>query len=449
MSRSPLLDGDACAAMARRVLECATDAGASDAEVLVRSQRTTRMSSRAGEGSGPHVTTEVLVRTYLPDGGVGKATGSVSGPTAAEALVTPALARARSARASKTGVVPERYDIPTSGLGLWDFRLEHITDEDRQEVVDNNDEGCRSAGSEVRCSAFVYDEKVTHRAYVASTGADAQESGTHYRLEGSAFLARDPGVCLTEVKESRLFADVGSVPMGVSLGRRLLSLKRKGRAPAGPLPLVLAPRVIAGILEHLAPAFDARLIQAGKSFLKDHLGTLIASPRVHLTDDAIMTGGLKARAFDGFGIPPIAIHLLREGVADQTYQAPEIAQTRGGRPTGHVDWDGSLWTGNLTLRPGKRSRNMIFAEMQKYLEVVDVDDFSGVNLSTGRLSLPARTIVAQGGQTEGHLGKIQLECSISELLSAVKELGNDQARYRNVDASTVVLEGIDLGLGGK
>ena len=58
-----------------------------------------------------------------------------------------------------------------------------------------------------------------------------------------------------------------------------------------PCLLIIAPEVVDGLLESLAPVFFGENVLKGKSLLADALGQQVASERVTLVDDGRLPGG--------------------------------------------------------------------------------------------------------------------------------------------------------------
>jgi hypothetical protein len=170
----------------------------------------------------------------------------------------------------------------------------------------------------------------------------------------------------------------------------------------------------------------------------------VAHARLHLYDDGLRMGGLGTRGFDDRGVPPMVVPLIREGVCGGFYQGPRIAAQADARPTGHARHDDALWPGNLVVRPGNRTRNMIFPELGAFLLIDDVLDVSGIDPRSGRVSAPVRVLVLQGTAVVGSPGVCRLETTADALLMGLRELASDQQRHGLVDTPTWVVEGVPL-----
>ena len=266
---------------------------------------------------------------------------------------------------------------------------------------------------------------------MSTRGVEAHEAATRYEVAADV-VAGD--VEARHRIASRHFSDVASLPFGPELRRRVEPLTRSVALPGAPLPVVFEPRVVADLMRGLAPAFSAARVREG-GFLAALLGKRLASPLLHLTDDAGLFGGLHTRAFDDRGVPPIAVTLLREGVVHGLFHDPESARGAGLRPTGHVT-DGVLGPTNLIVRPGARTRNVILAELPAYLVL---DRLPTLDLVTGRLTGVVPVVVVDKGERIG-AAKLEIDTDFARLLNGIREIAADQERVCDVDAPTTVFE---------
>lgn len=428
--------------------QAARDAGAVDVEVLSELViRRAFQDGAQGRARGrPFRSTTVTLRVRDGRGAPGLVTATDPSPGALVELARSAVARAGAAQPDPLAGPPERLDVAERGLGIQDVRLPTIEDADRAEVPQSNVEGATGVADGIVAARFSYVEEQRERALHSSNGVIAVEPSTCFLLEGVVQDERT-GVTLTDSVQSRHFADVASVPLGVDLARRLAAFRTEAAPPPGECALLLSPVAVARLLPALVPAFAAEAIEAGRSFLSGRLGQRVASARLHLIDDPGLSGALRTRAFDDRGVPPMAVPLLREGMSGGVYLGPELARSRGLRPTGHRRADGGLWPGNLVLRPGSRSRNMLLPDLGRHLAVDDFLDLDGIDLARGTLDLPVRTLVMNGPEVVGCAGVARLTCAIPTLLQAVTDLCSDQERIRDVDACTWITHGLALRWG--
>jgi len=384
----------------------------------------------------------VTIRVYDARGRCGVKTGKASTEAAVQTLVQGALEKISDSEPSDVAGPADRYEQTNVGLGIWDRRYPHIEDEAREDTVNNHIDDVRSIEG-VEPLAFRYTEVVRSRAFRASNGNVRTEIGTHYALYGRVQTS-DGEHTVEHTVKSRVFADVASLPLGADLAHQVLRYRDPKPMEDKALPIVISPRAIARLMEAVVPAFDRDRVDAGQSFLTD--GRRIGSEKLHLIDDALQAGGYQTRAFDHRGVPSLDLPLIREGIVGALYQNPELARELEGRPSGHSGPDG-IWPGNLVLRAGTRSRNMIYPDLGPFLYLDDLV-LSGdkwFDLSTGKLRLKGHFFSGEAGKDLDYVGILKLNTSYVELWSGIREVANDQQRFGSVDVSTWVVDGLEVG----
>jgi predicted Zn-dependent protease len=367
-----------------------------------------------------------------------------SGGKARDRIIGEAIAKvcaaAAKAKAEVNGGLPPKFDVRTRGLGIDDPRQPRLMDEDRAEVIRFNVKTAGEVSPSLRVGPFSLTETLSNRALATSRGISMGERRSHWALEGMVGTLEGADRVLSGSQRSCAFADVASMSLGADLARRVVALEG-GSTLGAPTGVVFEPRVLAPLLAHLATAFRAENVQVGRSFLAKLKGPL-GSGLVHLVDDASRSGAPSTRGFDGRGVPPTVLNLIKEGEVGDLYQGVAFASAKGARPTGHAHIDGSLWGGALIFRAGNRTRNMIFPDLGPLTVLSELADPAGlakaVNLRTGAIKLPVWTRVY--GQESA--GVHTLQCSVAELFGGVIAVTSDHTRHGRVDVPTIVTTGV-------
>lgn len=429
------------------LVEGARSAGAVWAEAAVWETTTRTCAGRRDPLRGPVHEHKASLRVGTEGGHAALITGSPRGEAELSHLPTRAMAAALGRPPDPDDGAAERMELPTIGLQISDPRLPRLEESDRRDVIAYNEDAVRGVSKGLTGVSFVYEEQSIRRAVLNSRGQEGLELGTRFRLRGALRHPGKPDTELGASVESRRFADVSSMPLGTDLARRAVANAQPTNRPERALPVVIEPRVLATLLPLIASAFDGDLVDAGKSFIRSaalNASMSLGSTRLHVVDDACLPGALATRAFDDRGVPPMPLPLIREGTLGALYRSPRSARALGTRPTGHARWDGGVWPGNLVVRPGARSRNMMFPDVGRYVLIDDLLDLSGINLATGAIKVPVRLLLGEQGKPIGGLGRGVLDTTIVGLFGALVELANDVERHGSVDASTMVFEGLPI-----
>jgi PmbA protein len=431
-----------------RLMNRARDAGLLGFEVLLVSSKSTSLSSH--NLYVPPATSQsrtAHLRVYQLGGRLGVASGKFEAESELETLLAASIAKAEKSAPDDLEGPPDRLDISERGLGIHDPRQQTLEPAWREEVITGNEGACRSVSPNLVAGEFAYSETVEERSFMSSRGVEALENSTLYRLKGSVRLVDRADVDIAGEVVSRHFADAASVPLGTELAKRAMALERAAKMPDRKLPIIFEPRAVAKLLPRIALAFDHDAVEGKKSFISGKLGKAIASDKLHVIDDATMPGALATRAFDDRGVPPMVLPLIREGYASTVYMTPYRARQLNTRPTGHTNIDGTPWPGNLVIRPGARSRNMIHADLGPYLIVEDILNTAGIDPRSGKIDVPVRLAVGENGAILGFAGIHRLQMTAEALFGRIIEMGSDQERHGSVDACSWILEDVHFEVG--
>ena len=435
-------DTHPCQSLTSLALDYARSLSCAAIEVAVE-KRDTRVATWERDAGAvsrePVEKTNMTILAYLRGGRCGRASGGVGTDASVRRMVDLAVERAGAATASATAGPAARYPQNDQGLGLFDRRQRQLTDETRESVVNENlDDIHAHAG--VEALSFQYEEELVHRRIVNSGGLEQDEVSTRYSLLGRV---KHKEHVIEQCVQSRHFADVASLPLGADMAAQILRYSSPKTRDAGPVLVVIEPRVIAKLMSAVAPAFDRGWVEAGKSFIRE--GRRVGSEKLHMVDDALQFGGLQSRAFDDRGVPALDLPLIREGVVGALYMTVEQARVQDARPSGH-EGSTALWPGNLLLRCGTRSRNMIFPELGEFVLLDDlvVDEQPWFNLKSGSLKLKGHFFESHSGSKPEYIGVRTIRTTFTDLWSSIQEIANDQQRFGFVDVSTWIVDGLTL-----
>ena len=426
---------------ALRLLDRTKEAGAHKAEVFAVRTEARRLEQGQREVDR-HTGFRWTIRAWDEAGRLGVASGRATSPTPADLdrTVGQAIGSIREVPGAEPGP-PPRLDVPGRGLDINDHRLPQLDDDMRRAVLASNVDGALQVDRRVAGTDFRYAELHETRAFASSSGEAAEEHGTRFAVIGSAFT-EDAAQRVRGQLVSRNFAEVSSRPLGHELASRLVATLTPAELPAEPTAVVLEQRVVAALLPRLVAAFSAERLSDGDSYLRGRVGSRMASSELHVVDDARRPGGMATRGFDERGVPPVSINLIKEGRAAGLYQGPRSAAKVDARPSGHERADGSLWPGNLVVRAGSRSRNMVFPDLGTFVLVDEVTDSAGIDPSTGEIDIGVLVFVADASRVHGCAGIHRLRCSADDLLGGIEKVCNDQQRHGIVDTATWVVQGV-------
>ncbi len=230
---------------------------------------------------------------------------------------------------------------------------------------------------------------------------------------------------------SREFEQLDPTKTALEAVQKSLALLGAQMPPSGAYPAVLENRCMAQFLETFSDIFNAKMVQEGKSPLRDKLSQTVASGGVTLRDDATRAGGRASRPFDAEGYPSQPITLLENGVLKHFLHNTETAAKDGLPSTGHASRFGYRGTvgiapSNFYLEPGASPPAELIAGIERGVMVIGVQGtHAGANPVTGEFSLQADGFWIENGTIAHPLENFTVAGNILELLREIELIGND------------------------
>ncbi|HEX2424920.1 MAG TPA: TldD/PmbA family protein [Actinomycetota bacterium] len=309
-----MLDRD----LASEVLRAARLRGGSFAELFVEER--VSVSIRLDDGK-----VEELTSGLDRGAGVRVARGTSYGYAFSNRLDREALMRAAEAAAA---AIPE--DGPGDAADLREqlppvvHRVREPADgvaaPDKVAWLREADEAARAFAPEVRQVTASYGDSVQRVLIATSDGRFVQEERPRVRLVVQVVAGRD-GVIQTGFHGPAALAGIEFVranpPSEVATiaARRAVTMLDAGPAPAGEMPVLLAPGM-GGVLFHEAVGhpLEADIVDKEASIYRGKVGRQVASPLVNGVDDATVANGWGSFSFDDEGTPAQRTVLFEDGV---------------------------------------------------------------------------------------------------------------------------------------
>jgi predicted Zn-dependent protease len=419
--------------------ELARDRGAVASEVLLEEREGVRLWCEKGriEKEEDDPASLVTVRVWTARG-CGESTGS--GRRAAEVM-----ARAWETPPANIAVPASRMEAAPAVVDGDDRRYPKLLDEERAEVLSLAEKGVRQVDRDYEAVGFRYADQRVVRTFVNSRGVRCREAGTRFLLAGTVSSPR-LGFPLSEAVEDRAFATVASLPIGMSLARRLADLEGRRATVGGAVRVALPPRTVADLFARLSSGFAAADGSNASSFFGVARSQSPFSPLLHLTDDGSVFGGFRTSGFDDRGVGPSVVTLIRDGRVEGALVGLDDARRREIRPTGH-ERGGTLQPSNLILRGGSRSINAILAEERTPVVFLDhlrgLDE--GLDVRTGILDAQGSgRLMGPRNQPLGVLPYLRIRGRLDEVFRNILDLASDTDRHGYVDAPGMLVDGLTV-----
>lgn len=418
-------------AIARRAVEAATGAGASDAEAYVSRDSGRQVRVHGGEVESLTAATQsgVGIRAWS-----GKRVGYAYGTDLSEAGVAGIAARAAEAAAVAdedqfaTPPQPAEFEalpgLSDPSAAEWDGSRIAALALTVERTALNADP--RLVGVE----QAVYADSDERVAIASSTGvAGEYESSSCYaylqalaegegsRETGLGFgLARGPGGLDPEV-------------IGREGAERALAMIGATKPASRACPVVLDETVAASFAGLIGGALSAKAVQRGRSPFAERLDEEMASAAFALHDDGRDPAGPASAPFDAEGVPRRRTPLIEDGRLRSFLYDTNAANREGRASTGSASRQGyrslpSVSPSNLVVAPGTHSLEELLALAGEGVFVTDVAGLhSGVNPVTGVFSVGASGRAIRAGGLAEPVREFTIAGDLVGMLGAVSAAG--------------------------
>ena len=229
---------------------------------------------------------------------------------------------------------------------------------------------------------------------------------------------------------TRDFEEIDPDTLAKSSVDKAIALLNGKPVSSGVYPVVFNNETMATMLSTFSSIFSAKSVIEGKSLLKNYIGKPIASDNVNIIDDPLMLSQFGSRPFDSEGYPSQTNVIVEDGILKTFLHNTETAKVMKTKSTGngHRSYKGSLTvaTSNFYLRPGTVSKERLFKNMPRIIEIVSLQGMhSGTNPISGDFSLSAEGFMYIDGERAFSLTPFTISGNIYQLFKDIVLIAND------------------------
>lgn len=420
--------------VARRAVEAALVAGASDAEAYASEDAGREVRAHGGEVESLTAATQrgVGVRAW-----VGARAGYAFGTDLSEAGIAATAARAaeaaRVADEDEYAGAPRAGEDPASDLELADPSVATWSTGDVAGLALAVERAALQADPRVAgVEQAVYADSSERVAIASSTGLGGQYERSSCYAYVQALAEGDGG------RETGLGFGLGRGPASLdpveigSEGAARATAMIGARKPASrSCPVVFDPTVSASFVALVGRGLSAGLAQRGRSPFADLLGGEVAAKAFALGDDGLDPLGHASSPFDGEGVPRRRTSLIEDGTLrtflydTYTGRRGDAASTGNAGRTGYRNLP-SVAASNLVVAPGALGFEDLVSKAGEGVCVTDVAGLhSGVNPVSGVFSVGASGRAIRDGELAEPLREFTIASDLVSMLTAVRAAGAD------------------------
>jgi PmbA protein len=445
--------------LAADVVKQAMQAGASDAEVVVREGDEFSVNVRMGQvetlkESGSRA---LGLRVYA-----GKRTASASTSDLTSdglrQVVEGATALAKVTEEDPFVGLPEaeEFGAVTDDLHLYYDDVYSLPGPERIEMARRTEAAALAADKRITNSDGGSFDAATGMKVLANSRGFVGSYRSSYAGVSAAPLAADENGQMQRDgwwSSARRLANLESPEsVGAEAARRTIRRLGARRVPTQRVPIVFSPEVARSLIGSVFEAASGDAIWRHASFLAGKLGEQIGAATLNIIDDNTMllptgVGGFGTSPFDGEGLPSRRTVVLENGVL-RNYMLNTYAARKLGMKSTHNASRGlagapGIGPGNLYLEPGSQTAEQIISDVKTGLYVTSLMGF-GTNIVTGDYSRGAAGLWIENGQLTHAVEEITIAGNLGEMLKNITAIGNDLVFRGSVASPTLRIDGMTI-----
>ena len=420
---------------ARRAVEAAVAAGASDADAWAQESTSRRVRIYAG-----------AVESLSDAGGRGIGVRAFVGTRAGYAYGTDlsdegVAETARAAREAAEVADEDEFEGLPGELGTTEvsgLASDAFSDWPTERVVDLAlavDRAARAPRGVTQVENSVYSDGRGSVALANSRGFAASYESTQAWAYSSAFAGAGADLMTgLGVGMGRDPSALDPDAIGGEAAERALALTGARQPESRRCPVVLDAFVAASFVGFIGSMLSADAVQRGRSLFAGREGDEVAGPVLRLADDGTDPDGPASAPFDGEGVPTRRTGLIEDGRLLGFLYDSRTARRGGGETTGNASRGSyrsppSVGTSNLIVDPGDLDLAGLVAEAGEGLYVTDVAGLhSGVNPVSGTFSVGASGRLIENGELGTPVREITIASDLVSMLQSVRFSGSE-ARF--------------------
>jgi PmbA protein len=417
--------------VARRAVEAALAAGASDAEAWV--ERSVSRRVRVYEGAVESLS-DAGGRGFGVRAFAGTRSGYSYGTDLSEdGVVEVAAAASEAAEVAdedEHAGLPEEYGSADVD-GLASPELSAWSTERKVELALAVERAARARAGITQVETTMYSDGEGEVALANSRGFTGGYTATQAWAYASAFAGQGAELMTgLGVGVGRDPAALDPEAIGGEAAERALALVGAGQPQSRRCAVVLDAFVAASFVGFIGSMLSADAVQRGRSLFAGREGDEVADPGLAVADDGTRPDGPSSAPFDGEGSPSRRTPLI-EGGRLQTYLFDARTARKAGRATTGNASRGSyrsppvVGTSNLVVEPGGDDLESLVGLAGDGLYVTDVAGLhSGVNPVSGMFSVGASGRLIENGELAAPVRELTIASDLVSMLKAVRAVGS-------------------------
>jgi PmbA protein len=283
-------------------------------------------------------------------------------------------------------------------------------------------------------------------AVVNSLGISCSEARTSIILYSYPIVKEtDDQTASYDYQITRDLREIDPEQVGDSAAKLTLSILGPKTIESGEMSVIFSPLGAGTVIgQGFSGAVSAEEVQKGRSYISEAFGDVIASEKLDIVDDALLTSGLGSRNFDAEGYPSRRTSIIEKGVLKGLLHNSYTANKDGVQNTGNASrpsYSGlpSISTSNFIISPGKGTLDDLISEIDKGVLCRNTNDQP--NMTTGDLSaMLYEGFYIENGEIKHSLKNTLVGINMRDLLQRISRVGDDTKTTLSMITPSFVVE---------
>ncbi|MBO6814255.1 MAG: TldD/PmbA family protein [Rhizobiaceae bacterium] len=234
--------------------------------------------------------------------------------------------------------------------------------------------------------------------------------------------------------------------IGTAAGERTVRRLNPSQVPSGAFPIVMDPRISAGVLGTLCGAINASSVARKTSFLRDRMGKQVAAGNIRIIDDPLMVRKPGSKLFDGEGVTCQKLVMVEDGILQDWFLDCATARELDLETNGRASRSGSGTspsTTNCYMEPGTKTPEEMISQISQGLYLTETIGH-GINMVTGDYSKGASGYWIENGEIAFPVAEITVAGNLADMFMNMTPASDLDFKY-STNAPTLLVEGMTIG----
>ncbi|MEM1901435.1 MAG: TldD/PmbA family protein [Candidatus Nezhaarchaeales archaeon] len=289
---------------------------------------------------------------------------------------------------------------------------------------------------------------------VNSNGVEGVDEGTY--LSFLVYITARDGVNMSSSYDGdivRMLKDIDMESMVLKTAQEAVKGLKARPYRTAKVPVILSGKVLLAVMvEGVASALNADLVQRGRSYMVTWINERIGVEALTIIDDGLVEGGPLTRRFDVEGTPRQRTTLIEGGfvksLLHNSYTSGK-ARTRStgnaSRSGGPLDFRGqvTIAPSNVVIEPGDWSLEEMIEEVRDGLLILDTHDTP--NIATGELSaMVTHGYIIENGEVKEPVKQTMFAFNLVTFLRNIRAIGRERSKHFNLYSPPILASEVQV-----